>query len=195
MTSQMGCSAFLFFFFFFFLLALDLVCVCACCDFQYGHHLEIGLHHVAEGLRPLCGAIFIFWVALVFNQTYSNFAGLFRCQSASWAWAPGTRWTSNWERAIGLEKLFIGARTAQWGRTSENDRLGQARAWKEAQRPVRATGCKFYFILFYFFFCGMICSSVSLVECQTKVLLVWHLVNTKIMCSEALIVPAQEEFW
>ena len=29
-----------------------------CCDFQYGHHLEIGLRQGAEGLRPLCGAIF-----------------------------------------------------------------------------------------------------------------------------------------
>ena len=70
MTSQMGCSAFLFFFLLFFLLALDLVlcvraCVRACvrvpcCDFQYGHHLEIGLRQGAEGLRPLCGAIFLF---------------------------------------------------------------------------------------------------------------------------------------
>ena len=30
-----------------------------CCNFQYGHHLEIGLHQGAEGLCPLCGAIFI----------------------------------------------------------------------------------------------------------------------------------------
>ena len=43
----------------------NIVCACMracvrvpCCDFQYGHHLEIGLRQGAEGLRPLCGAIF-----------------------------------------------------------------------------------------------------------------------------------------
>ena len=74
MTSQMGCSAFLFFF----LLALDLVlCVRApCCDFQYGHHLEIGLRQGAEELCPLCGAIFFFWYLSIIcgrNTLFSMF--------------------------------------------------------------------------------------------------------------------------
>jgi len=60
-----GVLCFSFFSSFFFYLHLIWCCAyvraCVrspCCDFQYGHHLEIGLRQGAEGLRLLCGAIY-----------------------------------------------------------------------------------------------------------------------------------------